>query len=58
MRRATKARIQALCGCRETKKFIGIGGGDFKRERVRRGQNTFLVASGVQCGREQARSHI
>ncbi|CRM23546.1 hypothetical protein SAMN04490193_3036 [Pseudomonas marginalis] len=45
MRRATTARVQALCGCRETKKFIGFAGGDFKRECVRRGQNTFVVTS-------------
>ena len=58
MRRATKARIQALCGCRETKKFIGIGGGDFKRERVRRGQNTFLVANGgPNVGRSKPLPH-
>jgi hypothetical protein len=36
MRRATTARVQALCGCRETRKLIGFGGGDFKRECVRR----------------------
>ncbi|OCW20690.1 hypothetical protein BB029_28145 [Pseudomonas sp. S3E12] len=56
MRRATTARgyrakpVSGTLQVQGSKKLIGIGGGDFKRERVRRGQNTFLVASGVNVG--------